>query len=113
MTPDPGLSFSLFTPLVAAGAIYVVLLVAGAALERRGSQGAEAARNAAFVCLLAAAAYAVVLAIMTFVSKFGVIEDFVYITLVVVAFFALLVLALLLVDMLVGAIARAWRRGGA
>lgn len=110
MTADPGLSFGLFMPLVVAGAIYAVLLIAGSALERRASQGADSARNAAFVCLLLAAAYAVVLAINAFLSKFGVIDDFIYITLVVVAFFALLVLVLLLVEMLVGAIGRARSR---
>ena len=110
MSPDPGLSFSLFTPLAVAGVLYAVLLIAGSALERRGGQGAEQARTVAFLCLVAAGAYAVVLAIIAFVSKFEVIDDFIYITLVVVAFFALLVLVLLLVEMLVGVIGRARRR---
>ncbi|MBA3298915.1 MAG: hypothetical protein H0U24_02430 [Thermoleophilaceae bacterium] len=106
MTPDPGLSFGLFMPLVLAGALYAVLVIAGGVLERRGSEFAETASNAAFLCILAAAAYAVVLAVITFVSKFGVIDDFVYITLVVIGFFAILAGALLLVEMLVGVIGR-------
>ncbi len=106
MTPDSGLSFSLFMPLVLAGALYAVLLIAGSVLHSRGSGFAETARDAAFLCLLAGGAYAVVLAVTTFVSKFGVIDDFIYITLVVVAFFALLVGVLLLVELLAGAIGR-------
>ena len=110
MTPDPPMSSGLFMPLLVAGILYAVLLVAANAFERRGSQYAPPARNLAFVCILAAAVYAVVLAIIVFVSKFAVIEDFIYVTLVIVAFFVVLVLVLLLVEMLVGAIGRRRRR---
>ena len=106
MTPDPPMSSGLFIPLVLAGLIYAVLVVASNVLDRRGSQYASTARDAAFVCILAAAAYAVVLAVIVFVSKFAVIEDFLYVTLVIVAFFVVLVGFLLLVEMLVGAIGR-------
>ena len=110
MTPDPPMSSGLFLPLVFAGLLYVVLLVAGNVLGRRGSQYAPPARNLAFLCILAAAVYAVVLAIVVFVSKFAVVEDFIYVTLVIVAFFVVLVLVLLLVEMLVGVIGRRRRR---
>ena len=110
MTPDPPMSSGLFVPLVVAGVLYVVLLLAANVLDRRGSQYAPLARNLAFLCILAAAVYAVVLAIVVFVSKFAVVEDFIYVTLVIVAFFVVLVLVLLLVEMLVGVIGRRRRR---
>lgn len=110
MTPDPGLSFGLYLPLVLAGALYAVLLIAGAVLESRGSDLAEDARSAAFVCILATAAYAVILAIVTVVSKLTVIDDFVYITLIVVAFFALLGGVGLLAEVLLGATGRGRRQ---
>ena len=110
MTPDPPMSSGLFMPLVLAGVLYVVLLLAANALGRRDSHYASTARDAAFVCILVAAVYAVVLAVIVLVSKFAVIEDFLYVTLVIVAFFVVLVGFLLLVEMLVGAVGRARRR---
>jgi len=110
MTPDSGLSFGLFLPLFLGGVLYVVLLLAGAFFESRNGRHAETARNAAFVCVLAAAAYAAILTVITVVSKFGVIEDFVTITFVVIVFFGALALVLLLAEMALGAIGRRRRR---
>jgi hypothetical protein len=111
VTPDPGLSFGLYQPLVFAAGLYAVLLIAGAILESRGNDLAEAARSAAFVCILAAGGYAVVLAIIAIASKLAVIDDFLYITLIVIAFFALIGGVGLLVEMLLGTFGRGRRRG--
>ena len=112
MTPDEGLSFGLYLPLLLGGVLYTVLLLAGAWFESRDGRHAhaETARNAAFVVMLVAAAYAVVLALVALVSKLEMIEDFFTIVLVVAAFFGLLAVVLLLAEMGLGVLGRRRRR---
>jgi hypothetical protein len=111
MTPEEGLSFGLYMPLLLGGVLYTVLLLLGAWFESRGGEHAETARNAAFVVILAAAAYAVVLALVAVVSEIGMIEDLLTIMFVVGLFFLLLAVVLLLAEMGIGALGRRRRRG--
>jgi hypothetical protein len=110
--PDGGLSSSLFTPLVLAGLIYVLLYAIGQAMPEERSSGVL---DAAFAVLLLTSAYAVVLLVLAIVQKYVMVGDMLRIVAVMVVFCIVLVVALLAIfDLGVGSIsrARAARRRG-
>lgn len=110
--PAEALSSSLFLPLTLAAILYVALYVTANVLSGRSSPAAQKMFDAAFVVLLLAAVYTVVLLLIALASEFKLITDAVIITLICVVFFgALLAVLFVVFDLGVGAISRARRRG--
>jgi asparagine N-glycosylation enzyme membrane subunit Stt3 len=109
--PSEGVSPGLYSPLWLAAVVYVALLVGSHVLAGRGDDRAEGVADAAFGVMLLTAAYAVVLLVIALVSESGLVQDLFEITLIVVAFFALLGLFLLaLFEGGIGGISRLRRR---
>ena len=78
----------------------------------RGNQaGAERLRDIGFLVILLAGAWVVVLLVLSLVSEFEEIWDMITIVLVIVVFFALLLLALFGLSLLFGGSARARAAG--
>jgi hypothetical protein len=96
--PSEGLSSGYYSPLILAAVIYAALFVANRVLEGRGEdERAELVADAGFVVALVSGAYVLVLFIVALTSEIDLISDMLLITVVVIAFFAVLGLLLLLV----------------
>lgn len=111
--PSEGLDPGLLRPLYLLAILYVIMFVAGRVLEGREDDRAESVMDASFALLLLAAVYVVVLLVMAVFSEFDLLADMVQIMAIVIAFFTLLVTALLGVELLVGLGGRRRRRGAA
>ena len=104
-------SFSLLVPLIVVAVAFATLSVAAAVVSGRGNEaGAERLRNVGFLVLLLAGAWIVVLLVMSLVSEFEEIWDMITIVLVIVVFFALLLLALFGLSLLFGWVGAGSRR---
>jgi hypothetical protein len=105
------MEWSLFLPLVLAGVAFAALTIAAGVVASRDNHAlAEQIRDVGFLVVLAAAAWVVVLVIVSIFSEPEEIWDLVSITLVVVVFFALLLLVFFGLSLLFGAIGRAFSR---
>jgi hypothetical protein len=101
------LSWSLFLPLLLAAIAYGALAaVAGVMTSRGNEDAAERLRDYRFVLLLAMGAWTVVLVLISAFSEPDEMWDMVVITLVVVAFFVILLTVLFGISRLLGAIGR-------
>lgn len=104
-------SFSLFVPLIVAAVVFATLSVVAAVASGRGNEaGAERLRNVGFLVILLGGAWIVVLLVMSLVSEFAEIWDMITIVLVIVVFFALLLLALFGLSLLFGRVGGGSRR---
>ena len=105
--PTEELSVPLF-PLVLLGVAYVILFVAARILAGRGqTSNADGLDRIAFIVMLAAGVYTLVIGIYAVAMRSELIWDLMQIMLVIFAFFILLLLLRLLIEMGVGAISRA------
>jgi hypothetical protein len=95
--PSEGLSTSYYQPLLLLFLLSLVLLIAARVLEGRGDGRAETVHDLAFVVELLIAGYLVILAIVALASEIELVGDMITIIAVIVAFFAALVLLLLVV----------------
>ena len=110
--PSEGLSSSYYSPLILLGILYLVLFVASRVLDGRGDQRAETAQDAGFVTMLLAGVYVVILTLVALTSEAELMFDMIRIAFIVMASFALFLLALLLVfDLGIGSISRLRHRG--
>jgi hypothetical protein len=105
------MEWSLFMPLVLAGVAFAALTVAAGVAAGRDNQAlAERIRDVGFLVVLAAAAWTVVLVLVSIFSEPDEIWDMVSITLVIAAFFAVLLVVFFGLALLFGAIGRAFSR---
>jgi hypothetical protein len=107
------LTWGLFFPLILAGLAYAVVAIAAGVIASRGNDaGAERLRDGGFVIVLLAGVWVIVLLLLAMFSEPDELWDMVMITLVIVAFFVILLLVLFGISLLVGRIGggRAGRR---
>lgn len=92
MNPPDGNSFSLYAPLIVLGLAYAVASIAAAAAgNRSGPAARERVQDIAFGIALLAAAYTVVLLIVSVVSLPDLVIDLIRIVVVVGLFFLVLI----------------------
>jgi hypothetical protein len=105
------MEWSLFQPLIFAGFAYgLISVVAGITASRGNDAGAERVRDYGFLLLLAIGAWIVVLILVSVVSEPDDVWDMLVITLVIVAFFLVLLLVFFGISVLVGALRSATSR---
>jgi Na+-driven multidrug efflux pump len=105
------MEWSLFLPVILAGIAYgVIASVAGVISGRGDHERAERVRDWGFLLLLAMGAWTVILLVISIFNEPNDVGDMVTITLVIVVFFALLLLAFFAISLLVGAIGRSTSR---
>ena len=106
------MSWSMFLPLILGGVAFGALSVVAGIMSSRGNDdGAERLRDYGFVLLLAIGAWTIILLIVSIFNEPDDIGDMVTITLVIVVFFALLLLAFFGISLLFGALGRQTSRG--
>jgi hypothetical protein len=106
------MSWSMYLPLILGAAAFgVSAVVAGVMASRGNDSGAERVRDYGFLLLLAIGAWTVILLIVSIFNEPDDIGDMVTITLVIVVFFALLLLAFFGISLLFGALGRMTSRG--
>ena len=110
-TPSEGLESALYQPLYLVLVLYVVLFVLGRVLDGRDDRRTDTVLDAGFALLCLAAVYVAVLVVYAFTSEFDLIADMVEIMAVMIGFFAILVVALLGVELLLGLFGRGRRKG--
>lgn len=105
------LSWGLYVPLILAAVAYGIVSAAAGVMAGRGNEaGSERVRDAGFLLLLAGGAWVLVLLLLSLFSEPDDLWDMVIITLVIVAFFAILLLALFGISLLIGRIGRSASR---
>jgi len=102
VTPTEGLESGLYQPLYLVLVLYVALFVLGRVFEGRDDPRTDTVLDAGFALLCLAAVYVAVLAVYALSSQFDLIVDMVEIMAIMIGFFALLVVALLGIELLVG-----------
>jgi hypothetical protein len=102
----------MFLPLILGGIAFGVFSVVAGIISSRGNDaGAERVRDYGFLLLLAIGAWTVILLIVSIFNEPDDVGDMLTITLVIVVFFALLLLAFFGISLLVGALGRMTSRG--
>jgi hypothetical protein len=106
------MTWSMFLPLILAGIAYGIVSIAAGVMSSRGNEdGAERVRDYGFLLLLAFGAWTIILLIVSLINKPNDVGDMLIITLVIVVFFALLLLAFFGISLLFGALGRQTTRG--
>ena len=101
------LTWGLYLPLVLAAIAYgLVAILAGVMAGRGNEAGAERVRDGGFVILLVSGVWVVVLLLLALFDQPDDLWDMVMITLVIVAFFAILLLVLFGISLLFGRLGR-------
>jgi hypothetical protein len=102
----------MFLPLILGGIAFGVFSVVAGIISSRGNDaGAERVRDYGFLLLLAIGAWTVILLFVSIFNEPDDVGDMLTITLVIVVFFALLLLAFFGISLLVGALGRMTSRG--
>jgi hypothetical protein len=105
------MEWSLFMPLVIAGIAFAALSAAAGVASARGNDArAERFRDVAFLIALAAAAWVVVLLLISLFQETDELWDLVSIVVVVAVFFVLLLLLFFALSLLFGLVGRALSR---
>jgi hypothetical protein len=105
------LTWGLFFPLILIAAAFAIASAAAGVMGGRGNQaGAERLRDIGFLIVLAGAAWVVVLLLMALISQPNDIGDMLLITLEIVVFFAILLVAFFGVSLLAGRLGRSTSR---
>jgi Na+-driven multidrug efflux pump len=101
------MEWSLFLPLIIAAAIYAALTATAGVMVGRGNEaGAERVRDYAFLILILSGLWVVILLLLALVDQPDDIGDMLTITIVIVAFFVVLLLVLFGLSLLVGRLGR-------
>jgi Kef-type K+ transport system membrane component KefB len=101
------MSWSLFLPLLLGGLAYGVLSIVAGVMSSRGNEArAERVRDIGFLLILAIAAWTVVLFLVALFNVPNEVGDLFIITLVIVAFFAILLLVFFGLSLLIRAAGR-------
>jgi hypothetical protein len=105
------LTWSLYLPLILGALAYGLVAIAAGVMGSRGNEeGAERVRDAGFVIVILGAVWVVVLLLLALFDQPDDLWDMVTITLVIVAFFAILLLVLFGLSLLIGMVSRGARR---
>lgn len=105
------LSWGLYLPLILiAVAFALVSAMAGVTAGRGNQERAERLRDIGFVIVLVGAVWVIILALVALISEPDDIGDMLTITLVVVVFFAILLLVLFGLSLVFGRLARTTSR---
>jgi hypothetical protein len=105
------MSWSLFLPLIIAAFVYGAISAAAGVVSSRGDdERAERVRDWGFLLLLAMAAWTLILFIVSIFNEPNDVGDMITITLVIVVFFALLLLVFFGISIVAGAISRSASR---
>lgn len=101
------LTWGLYFPLILIAIAYGVVSAAAGVMSGRGNdEGAERARDVAFLILALGGVWVVILTVLALISQPDDIGDILIITLVIVVFFAILLIALFGLSILTGRISR-------
>ena len=105
------LTWGLYFPLILIAAAFAIVSAAAGVMGGRGNdESAERLRNVGFLILLLGAVWVVILTILALISEPDDIGDLLIITLVIVVFFAILLLVLFGLSLLVGQLGRTTSR---
>jgi Na+-driven multidrug efflux pump len=105
-------SWSMFLPVILGGLAFgITSVVAGVMSSRGNDERAERVRDYGFLLVLAIGAWTIILLLVALFNKPNDVGDMAIITLVIVVFFALLLLAFFGISVLIGAIGRQTSRG--
>jgi hypothetical protein len=105
------LSWSLYFPLILIAVAYAIVSATAGVMGGRGNEaGAERARDVGFLIVLVGAAWVVILTVLALISEPDDIGDMLTITLVIVVFFAILLLVLFALSLLFGRLGRSTSR---
>jgi hypothetical protein len=105
------LTWGLYFPLILVAAAFAIVSAAAGVVGGRGNEtGGERLRDIGFLIVLLGAAWVVVLSLMALISKPNDIGDMLLITLVIVVFFAILLVALFGLSLLAGRLGRSTSR---
>jgi Kef-type K+ transport system membrane component KefB len=89
------LSWGLYFPLILIAAAFAIVSASAGVMAGRGNDaGAERLRNVGFLIVLVGAAWVVILTVLALISEPDDIGDMLTITLVIVVFFAILLVVL-------------------
>jgi hypothetical protein len=103
--------WSLFLPLILVGVVFGFISASAGVMAARGNEaGAERLRDYGFLLLMAAGAWVIVLLLLALVDEPDELGDMLTITIVIVAFFAILLLVLFGLSLLVGRLGRGTSR---
>ncbi len=112
MIPDEGISGPYYTPLVIAGILYLLLRLGASILGARDRERGEKLEDLAFGVVLLTAAYVVVMVLAALFDKSDLVFDMVKVIAIMLAFFALLLIVMLVVfERGIGGLSRLRRRG--
>jgi Ca2+/H+ antiporter len=101
------MEWSLFLPLIVAGAIYAIVTIVAGVMSGRGNEaGAERVRDYGFLILILSGVWIVILLLLALIEEPDDIGDMLTITIVIVAFFVILLLVLFGLSLLVGRLGR-------
>jgi hypothetical protein len=101
------MSWSMFLPLILAGIAFgVISVVAGVVSNRGNDAGAERLRDYGFLLLLAMGVWTIILLLVSLFNRPNDVGDMAIIILVIVVFFALLLVAFFGISLLIGALGR-------
>ncbi|HEX3278640.1 MAG TPA: hypothetical protein VHR40_08965 [Thermoleophilaceae bacterium] len=105
------MTWSMFLPLILAGLVFGAISVTANVMEGRGNaERAERWRDYGFLLMLAFGAWTVILFIVAIFNKPNSVGDMFTITLVIVVFFALLLVVFFGISLLAGAVGRSMDR---
>ena len=105
------MTWSMFLPLILAGIVFAAISVTANVMENRGNaEGAERWRDYGFLLMLAFAVWTVILFLVAIFNKPNNVGDMFTITIVIVVFFALLLVVFFGISLLAGALGRAMDR---
>ena len=94
MTPETGLDTFFWQLLLIPGVIYVLLYIAGNVLAARENPTGETLHDIGFGVIALAGVYALILTVIALVSRPNLMGDLALTIIIIVAFFALLVVFL-------------------
>jgi len=101
------MEWSLFLPLIIAAAIYAIVSATAGVMAGRGNEaGADRLRDYGFLIVIASGVWVVILLLLALVDQPDDLGDMLVITIVIVAFFAILLLVLFGLSLLVGRLGR-------
>jgi hypothetical protein len=105
------LTWGLYFPLILIAAAFAIVSATAGVMGGRGNEErAERMRDIGFVIVLLGAVWIVILSILALISEPDDIGDLLIITLVIVVFFAILLLVLFGLSLLVGQLGRTTSR---
>jgi hypothetical protein len=101
------MDWGLYFPLILAAAAFAILSAAAGVSAGRGNEaGAERLRNIGFLVVLVGGAWVIILLLLALIDQPDDIGDMLTITLVIVVFFAILLVVLFGLSLLFGRIGR-------